>query len=1281
MYRRWPLFLAILMITTAFPLMVGAPVTGTDARSEGESRYGFTMEGDWTSAVGNTALCVATGDFDGLKNDDIVAGGYENIYVYLNNGDGKSFTGPTTYPLTGYHIAKVKTADYDDDGDIDIIAMGQEYYYMADDLNTAMGPEIGTIRIFYMENDAGSFSIETYADIDNGLYAHDWWLMHDGVFDMEVADADNDDDIDTFILYNADRDGNAGNLGERMQVAGIIYESGSLTWVNLTHITYSQGYTWGMLDVKDFDTPTDGYPDITFVFGGQIGGSFKNADIYMIWHSGSGTTYDAPTSLGSISKGGIWPDLPYAIATGHFSGVNYIDIAISVGAAQEETYKDASIYLIRGRPSRGFDPAMSNLAYTENNNYFFRDLIVGNFNNSVTSVDDMVGLKKMDITTDNPYSEIGAWGLTSLRNYNPNTPSKFVNMKIIRSKPDGTGGLPHSRINALAVGNFDNDPNGLDDIVWAGDNVTAKVITYPANHLPREHTIRQDPSPVKNNFKDIVTLNFTLEDLDGQYDMTYLIVDLTPLGLNPETFATPDGYSPDDGNLAWYEFSKKIPENVPEGYHRINFTMRDKAGGESSDFFLLNIIQYNRNPIPADDLTINLTLEEDTPTYFEGVYSWFHDADNDPLEIQIKNSFGSWTTENTNEMFTVELVNGTMDPTKWALLITPKENRYHTEGGFDPKIVTMRASDGTLKSEEVIFKVFIESVNDLPIIRPQGSPGDNFEFMLVQDDPGWTQILASDPNDGDPDGIYLTYYLGYEDEMDMNWLTCTPEGKITWKPTNDNVGDHMVTAWVDDGDANVSKVFWFNVSNVIDKPFFVSISNGTTRIDLPKHVTERVVFTVYEHRELNLSIIANDLDREIDLQTKITFFCNLTQNEATYLDIDPDDPFKATLHFMAEGKYYYFATNEPRYPAVRTEIIIMDEMSSDVLNVLPIEIIIINVNDPPILLEIDSPEEGDSYPILYNHKFSVGNYMDPDTIYNDTLRFIWDFDAADDFQEDSEGQTVYWDFKRAGTYKVTLRCMDDAGNFLDAYVNITVSGKVDSNDWDNDGIPNEWEVQFTLDPYDPYDAGKDADGDGWSNLDEFLNGTDPQDMDTDDDGVRDSEDYDPLDKFVSEKEKKDPKWYEETSNIIIIIVITVVLLLIIALLLFGYIIRSRKRAEEEEEKRKQAEELEKSLYEDQNLYQDLPSVAAAQQQAALTAPTQPTLPSAPSDDLGDIFGGAGTLPTAQEQPVAAPPSPAAAPAQVPPQGQPQAQLPPPPQEGTQPAAPQQATSDDLSELL
>ena len=46
-------------------------------------------------------------------------------------------------------------------------------------------------------------------------------------------------------------------------------------------------------------------------------------------------------------------------------------------------------------------------------------------------------------------------------------------------------------------------------------------------------------------------------------------------------------------------------------------------------------------------------------------------------------------------------------------------------------------------------------------------------------------------------------------------------------------------------------------------------------------------------------------------------------------------------------------------------------------------------------------------------------------------------------------------------------------------------------DSDGDGMPDEWETRFRLDPKDLADGVKDADGDGYTNLEEYLNATDP----------------------------------------------------------------------------------------------------------------------------------------------------------------------------------------------
>ncbi len=59
-------------------------------------------------------------------------------------------------------------------------------------------------------------------------------------------------------------------------------------------------------------------------------------------------------------------------------------------------------------------------------------------------------------------------------------------------------------------------------------------------------------------------------------------------------------------------------------------------------------------------------------------------------------------------------------------------------------------------------------------------------------------------------------------------------------------------------------------------------------------------------------------------------------------------------------------------------------------------------------------------------------------------------------------------------------------------------------DKDRDGLPDRWERLYGLDDTDASDASTDLDGDGLTNLQEYLAGTDPRQADTDDDGLPDS---------------------------------------------------------------------------------------------------------------------------------------------------------------------------------
>ena len=59
-------------------------------------------------------------------------------------------------------------------------------------------------------------------------------------------------------------------------------------------------------------------------------------------------------------------------------------------------------------------------------------------------------------------------------------------------------------------------------------------------------------------------------------------------------------------------------------------------------------------------------------------------------------------------------------------------------------------------------------------------------------------------------------------------------------------------------------------------------------------------------------------------------------------------------------------------------------------------------------------------------------------------------------------------------------------------------------DWDGDGLPDDWELAFGLNP-NLNDADLDPDADGLTNLQEYLRGTDPYNPDSDGDGLLDGQ--------------------------------------------------------------------------------------------------------------------------------------------------------------------------------
>ncbi|MFO1497585.1 MAG: dockerin type I domain-containing protein [Verrucomicrobiota bacterium] len=105
---------------------------------------------------------------------------------------------------------------------------------------------------------------------------------------------------------------------------------------------------------------------------------------------------------------------------------------------------------------------------------------------------------------------------------------------------------------------------------------------------------------------------------------------------------------------------------------------------------------------------------------------------------------------------------------------------------------------------------------------------------------------------------------------------------------------------------------------------------------------------------------------------------------------------------------------------------------------------------------------------------------------------------------------------------------------LDLVSSVTLTVR-SPRDFDGDGLADEWEAMYGLNPHDPADADRDSDGDGLTNREEFLRGTDPGQPDSDGDGVSDGDEAvegtDPLSPELAEAELETGLHYYALLNL------------------------------------------------------------------------------------------------------------------------------------------------------
>jgi hypothetical protein len=96
-----------------------------------------------------------------------------------------------------------------------------------------------------------------------------------------------------------------------------------------------------------------------------------------------------------------------------------------------------------------------------------------------------------------------------------------------------------------------------------------------------------------------------------------------------------------------------------------------------------------------------------------------------------------------------------------------------------------------------------------------------------------------------------------------------------------------------------------------------------------------------------------------------------------------------------------------------------------------------------------------------------------------------------ELDETHAGKYVYFNnFNTAGKYRCYIEVEDYANNIESTdYSVFYITKNID--DKDNDGMPDWYEEKYGFDPENQDDGDKDADKDGYSNLEEYKIGTNP----------------------------------------------------------------------------------------------------------------------------------------------------------------------------------------------
>jgi hypothetical protein len=559
------------------------------------------------------------------------------------------------------------------------------------------------------------------------------------------------------------------------------------------------------------------------------------------------------------------------------------------------------------------------------------------------------------------------------------------------------------------------------------------------------------------------------------------------------------------------------PDDNWNGEEDITFYGDDGTADPISQTVTVTVANVNDPPIVAN-LMQDFTMIEDLPidNKFD-LSSVFDDVDMDPtLNVNPQGPLQFTYSGNVNIEVSIE--------NNWVSF-EPK----HNWNGEETITITATDPNSASVSDDVTIKVTSE--NDPPELASL------IPDVTLNEDERLKDFMDLNEYFSDPDNDSLTYDF----ETSENFEIKLKNSLVTIEPIDNYWGTEILSFQAIDimGLPSIYANMTVTVTSVNDAPILNTTDLWTLNTGNVKSSGNLIV--IDQNDEISIFVTAYDPADYDEI---------LFSDDTTLFDIDTNT-----------GEISFTPTNDD-VGTHKVNISIDDQQLTDNLVWEEFTITVKNVNDAPHTPVITSPEDGETYITDSKIEF-LATCDDPDLYIEDSterLSYEWTTNKSTSaLSVDKEFSTKL----EPGVHKIILTVNDRANERSSAEVTITVDinrvldtdldGVPDylDEDDDGDGMPDSWELQYSLDPRDPSDASKDLDRDEVSNLDEYL-GDDgkPGGDDSSNPKVRSS--------IPERKFESDDKGGSTFTSTYIIAIIAVVIIVIILITLF-ILLRRRKR--------------------------------------------------------------------------------------------------------------------------